>query len=95
MQNFCFLYLSTDPKLSRYSALIIDEAHERSMNTDLILGLLRGLIEQRKDLRIIITSATLEAEKFSSFFKSAPVLDIPGRVFPVEVLEVFYLVIAF
>ncbi|VEN72924.1 ATP-dependent RNA helicase HrpA [Candidatus Desulfarcum epimagneticum] len=76
----------SDPRLSRYDAIIVDEAHERSLNIDFILGFLRGLLDQRPDLRVVIASATIDAEKFSKAFDDAPVIEIPGRMFPVETL---------
>lgn len=75
-----------DNKLSKYSALMLDEAHERTINTDVLFGLLKELIKKRKDLKLIVTSATLDAEKFSSYFFDCPIFTIPGRTFPVEIL---------
>lgn len=74
-----------DPKLSEYDTLIIDEAHERSLNIDLILGLLKRLLPLRPDLKVIVSSATMETEKFSAFFWDAPVIRVGGRLFPVAV----------
>lgn len=65
--------------------VIIDEAHERNLNTDVLLGCLKKAIESGADLKLIISSATVEATKFSKFFNNAPVLDIPGRSYPVEI----------
>lgn len=70
--------------LDNYSAVIMDEAHERSLNTDVLFGLLREVITHRQDLKLIVTSATMDADKFSSFFGNVPVFQIPGRTFPVE-----------
>jgi ATP-dependent helicase HrpA len=74
-----------DPELFEYDTLIIDEAHERSINIDFILGILRTLVPKRPELRVIITSATLETEKFSEAFGRAPVIHVGGRLHPVEV----------
>lgn len=75
----------TEPDLDRYSAVIMDEAHERSLNTDVLFGLLRDVISRRQDLKLIVTSATMDADKFASFFGNVPVYNIPGRTFPVEI----------
>ena len=78
-----------DRLLRAYDTLIIDEAHERSLNIDFILGILRALLPRRPDLRVIISSATLDAERFSAFFAEhgtpAPVFTIPGRLYPVDI----------
>ena len=73
-----------DPRFKRYATLIIDEAHERSLNIDFLLGLLKRILPFRADLRVIISSATLDAGRFSAFFDNAPVISIPGRLFPIE-----------
>ncbi|XP_064611896.1 LOW QUALITY PROTEIN: pre-mRNA-splicing factor ATP-dependent RNA helicase PRP16-like [Liolophura sinensis] len=72
--------------LDNYSAVIMDEAHERSLNTDVLFGLLREVVSRRTDLKLIVTSATMNAEKFSTFFGNVPVFEIPGRTFPVDTL---------
>ena len=75
-----------DDLLSSYSVIILDEAHERTIHTDVLFGLLKGVLQRRKDLKLIVTSATLDAEKFSSYFFECPIFTIPGRTYPVEVL---------
>ena len=75
----------SDPYLSDYDTLIVDEAHERSLNIDFILGLLKTLLKKRKDLKLIITSATIDTEKFSRAFGGAPIIEVSGRMYPVEV----------
>ena len=74
-----------DPTLNQYSVIIIDEAHERTINTDVLLGLLKEVLTLRQDLHIIISSATLDAEKFSLFFNNAPILTVPGKTFPIDI----------
>ena len=74
-----------DPSLSAYDTLIIDEAHERSLNIDFLLGYLKQLLPKRPDLKVIITSATIDAERFAKHFNDAPVMEVSGRLFPVEV----------
>lgn len=74
-----------DPRLSEYDTIIIDEAHERSLNIDFLLGIIRTLLKQRPDLKMIITSATLDIAKFSQAFDRAPVFKVGGRMYPVEV----------
>ncbi len=74
-----------DPYLNQYDTIIIDEAHERSLNIDFLLGYLKRLIKKRKDLKIIITSATIDPDRFSKHFNNAPVINVSGRTYPVEV----------
>jgi len=74
-----------DPYLNEYDTLIVDEAHERNLNIDFILGVLKTLLAKRKDLKLIITSATIDTEKFSKAFDNAPVIEVSGRMFPVEI----------
>ncbi len=74
-----------DRHLNAYDTLIIDEAHERSLNIDFILGYVKRLITKRKDLKVVVTSATIDTEKFSKHFNDAPVIEVTGRTYPVEV----------
>lgn len=76
----------TDRFLTAYDTLIIDEAHERSLNIDFLLGYLKQLLPKRPDLKVIITSATIDAERFSHHFNHAPVIEVSGRTYPVEIL---------
>jgi len=73
-----------DPELLRYDTLIIDEAHERSLNIDFLLGYLKRLLPRRPDLRLVITSATIDPQSFSRFFDDAPVIEVSGRGWPIE-----------
>ena len=75
----------SDRWLNQYSAIIIDEAHERSLNIDLILGYIKQLLGKRNDLKLIVTSATIDPQKFSKYFDDAPIVNISGRSYPVEV----------
>ena len=77
--------MQRDRQLLRYDTLIIDEAHERSLNIDFILGYLRQLLPSRPDLKVIITSATIDSERFSQHYRGAPVIEVSGRTYPVEV----------
>ncbi len=75
-----------DRFLEKYDTLIVDEAHERSLNIDFLLGFLKRLLPKRKDLKLIITSATIDLDRFSRHFNNAPVIEVSGRTYPVEVL---------
>ena len=77
--------IQNDRFLNQYSCLIIDEAHERSLNNDFILGYLKQLLPRRRDLKLIITSATIDVERFSKHFNNAPIIEVSGRTYPVEV----------
>jgi len=74
-----------DKYLNEYDTIIVDEAHERSLNIDFIIGILKTLLKKRKDLKVIITSATIDTEKFSKAFDNAPVIEVSGRMYPVDV----------
>ncbi|CAG7651935.1 unnamed protein product [Allacma fusca] len=78
--------LALEPQIYSYSVIILDEAHERLVNTDMLLGILKSTIKRRPDLKIIITSATLDSAKFSRYFDNAIIFEIPGRTFPVDIL---------
>ena len=76
--------IAADPLLRKYSVVMVDEAHERSLNIDFILGCLKRALPKRPDLKIIVSSATIETERFARYFNNAPVIDIPGRLHPIE-----------
>jgi ATP-dependent helicase HrpA len=78
--------LQGDALLRGYDTIIVDEAHERSLNIDFLLGVLKGILPRRPELRVIISSATLATERFSAFFGGAPVIEVSGRTYPVDVL---------
>ncbi|TIA99750.1 hypothetical protein E3P96_02828 [Wallemia ichthyophaga] len=75
-----------DPDMRNYSVIILDEAHERTIATDVLFGLLKKTMKRRPDLKFIVTSATLDAEKFSTYFNGCPIFTIPGRTFPYEIM---------
>lgn len=76
----------TDPVLSQYSVIVLDEAHERTMSTDVLLGLIKEIITKRRDLKIVVMSATLDSGKFQDYFEQrAPLMKVPGRMHPVEI----------
>jgi ATP-dependent helicase HrpA len=77
--------IQRDRELRRYDTIIIDEAHERSLNIDFLLGYLKQLLPRRPDLKLIITSATIDPERFSAHFDNAPIIEVSGRTYPVEV----------
>ncbi|XP_021809599.1 probable pre-mRNA-splicing factor ATP-dependent RNA helicase DEAH4 [Prunus avium] len=77
----------SNPELDQYSVVILDEAHERSLNTDILLGLMKRLVKRRaSNFKVLITSATLDGEKVSQFFSECPVVRVPGKLFPVEIV---------
>ncbi|KAL6852162.1 P-loop containing nucleoside triphosphate hydrolase protein [Trichoderma novae-zelandiae] len=75
-----------DPDMRRYSCIMLDEAHERTISTDVLFALLKKALKRRPDLKVIVTSATLDADKFSAYFNECPIFTIPGRTYPVEIL---------
>lgn len=75
----------TDPMLEGYAALMIDEAHERTLHTDVLFGLVKDIARARPDLKLLISSATMDAQKFSAYFDDAPIFNVPGRRFPVDI----------
>ncbi|XP_055333449.1 probable ATP-dependent RNA helicase DHX34 [Paramacrobiotus metropolitanus] len=78
--------IGTDPLLSQYDVLVLDEVHERHLHSDFLLGVVRCLMEQRQNLKIILMSATINIELFATYFNDAPVIQVPGRLFPIQVV---------
>lgn len=77
--------LMNDIELKAYSVIMIDEAHERTLSTDILFGLIKDLSRARDDLKVIVSSATMDAEKFAEYFDQAPIFGIPGKKFPIDV----------
>jgi RNA helicase HrpA len=78
--------IQTDTELSQYSVIMVDEAHERSENIDFLLGLLKDLLKRRSDLKVVVTSATIDEQKFSRYFGNAPIVNVSGRMYPVDII---------
>lgn len=78
--------IESDPMLSQYSVLVIDEVHERHIHTDFLLGVVKCILAQRPDLKLVLMSATININLFSSYFDDAPVCSVPGRLYPIQVI---------
>lgn len=74
----------SDPLLRQYDVIIVDEVHERHLNCDILLGLLKMILQRRDDLKLVLMSATINIELFSGYFDKAPVIQVPGRLYPIE-----------
>ncbi|GFY49079.1 ATP-dependent RNA helicase DHX8 [Trichonephila inaurata madagascariensis] len=85
-EGFLLTECLVDPDLKNYAVVMLDEAHERTIHTDVLFGLLKNAVKKRPELKLIVTSATLDAVKFSQYFSEAPIFTIPGRTYPVEIL---------